>query len=51
MELLPLMRRQPRKRPEVFTDAEVDALLSLDVVDAAPLAAAGCVILAAHLCL
>lgn len=38
MELLPLMRRQPRKRPEVFTDAEVDALLSLDVVDAAPLA-------------
>jgi integrase len=38
MELLPLIRRQPRKRPDVFTDAEVDALLSLDVVDAAPLA-------------
>jgi integrase/recombinase XerD len=38
MELLPLIRRQPRRRPEVFTDAEVAALLSLDVVDAAPLA-------------
>ncbi len=38
MELLPLMRRQPRRRPEVFTDAEVDALFSLDVVDSAPLA-------------
>lgn len=38
MELLPIIRRQPRTRPETFTDAEVDALLSLDVVDAAPLA-------------
>lgn len=38
MELLPLIRRQPRRKPEVFTDAEVDALLTLDVLDSAPLA-------------
>jgi len=38
MELLPLIRRPPRKRPDVFTEAEVDALLALDVADAAPLA-------------
>jgi integrase/recombinase XerD len=38
MELLPLIRRQPRRRPDVFTDAEVDALLSLEIHDAAPLA-------------
>lgn len=38
MELLPLIRRQPRRRPEVFTDAEVDALMGLDVIDSAPLA-------------
>lgn len=38
MELIPMMRRQPRRQPEVFSPAEVDALLSLDVVDAAPLA-------------
>jgi integrase/recombinase XerD len=38
MELLPIMRRQPRRRPDVFTDAEVDTLLSLPVEDAAPLA-------------
>ncbi len=38
MELLPLIRRQPRRTPETFTPAEVDALLSLDVVDAAPMA-------------
>lgn len=37
MELLPLIRRQPRRRPEVFSDAEVDTLLALPVVDAAPL--------------
>jgi integrase/recombinase XerD len=37
MELLPLIRRQPRRRPDVFTDAEVDALLSLDLYDAAPM--------------
>jgi integrase len=37
-EELPPMRRQPQKVIEVFTDAEVEALLSLDVVDAAPLA-------------
>jgi integrase/recombinase XerD len=38
MELLPLIRRQPRRRPDVFTDEEVALLLSLPVVDAAPLA-------------
>ncbi len=38
MELLPLIRKQPRRRPDVFTDAEVDTLLGLDVVDAAPCA-------------
>jgi integrase/recombinase XerD len=38
MELIPDMRKPPRRRPEVFTDAEVAALLDLDVVDAAPLA-------------
>lgn len=38
MELLPLIRKQPRRKPDVFTDAEVDTLLSLDLVDAAPLA-------------
>ncbi len=38
MELLPLIRKQPRRRPECFTPAEVETLLSLDVVDAAPLA-------------
>jgi integrase/recombinase XerD len=38
MELLPLIRRQPRRKPEVFTEAEVDALLGLDIIDAAPLA-------------
>jgi integrase/recombinase XerD len=38
MELLPLIRRQPRRKPETFTPAEVDTLLGLDVVDAAPLA-------------
>ncbi len=38
MELLPLIRKQPRRKPEVFTDAEVDTLLSLPIVDAAPLA-------------
>jgi integrase/recombinase XerD len=37
MDLLPIVRRQPRL-PEVFSAAEVDVLLSLDVVDAAPLA-------------
>jgi integrase/recombinase XerD len=38
MDLLPLIRRQPRRKPDVFTDAEVDQILSLDVVDAAPAA-------------
>lgn len=38
MEMLPLIRRQPRRRPDVFTDAEVEQLLSLPVIDAAPLA-------------
>lgn len=35
MELLPLIRKQPRRRPEVFTDAEVETLIALPVVDAA----------------
>ncbi len=38
MELLPLIRKQPRRKPDVFTKAEVDTLLALPVVDAAPLA-------------
>jgi integrase/recombinase XerD len=38
MELLPLIRRQPRRRPQVFTEAEVAALLDLPVIDSAPLA-------------
>lgn len=38
MELLPLIRRLPRRRPVTFTDAEVDALLGLPIHDAAPLA-------------
>jgi integrase/recombinase XerD len=37
MELMPLIRKQPRRKPEIFTDAEVDTLLGLDIVDAAPL--------------
>jgi integrase/recombinase XerD len=38
MELIPTMRRQPRKPPEVFSPAEVETLLSLPIIDAAPLA-------------
>jgi integrase len=37
-EELPQIRRLPQKVIDVFTEAEVEALLSLDVVDAAPLA-------------
>src|SRR4051812_33337363 len=38
MEMIPTMRRQPRKQHQIFSDAEIDLLLGLDVVDAAPLA-------------
>lgn len=38
MELVPEIKKPPRRKPEVFSDAEVEALLELDVVDAAPLA-------------
>ena len=38
MELLPLIRKMPRRKPDCFTTAEVETLLALDVVDAAPLA-------------
>jgi integrase/recombinase XerD len=37
-DYLPAMKQQPQKVIDVFSEAEVDALLSLDVVDAAPLA-------------
>jgi integrase len=36
-EYLPEIRRQTQRVPDVFTEAEVGALLALDVVDAAPL--------------
>lgn len=38
MELLPNMKRQPRKQHDIFSDAEIDLLLGLPVIDAAPLA-------------
>lgn len=38
MELLPLIRRQPRHIPDLFSEAEVDTLLDLPVHDAAPMA-------------
>lgn len=37
MELLPTIKRQPRKQHDVFSDAEIDLLLGLPVIDAAPL--------------
>jgi integrase len=37
-DYLPDIRQKPQRVPDVFTDAEVDALLALDTVDAAPLA-------------
>lgn len=37
-DLLPDMRRPKPKVPRIFTDAEIELLLALDVVDAAPLA-------------
>ena len=45
MELLPLMRRQPKRQHDVFTDAEIDLLLGLPTVDSSPL----CVLLDAGL--
>lgn len=38
MELIPDVKKPPRRKPEVFTEAEIDALLELDIVDSAPLA-------------
>ncbi len=38
MELLPSIRRRPQPKIDTFTEAEVEALLGLDIVDAAPLA-------------
>jgi integrase len=38
MELLPLMRRQPKRQHDVFSESEIDLILSLPVVDAAPCA-------------
>jgi integrase/recombinase XerD len=37
-DYLPEIRQRPQRVPDVFTEAEVEALLSLDVVDAGPLA-------------
>lgn len=37
-DYLPAMKRQPQRVIDVFTEGEVEALLALDVVDAAPLA-------------
>jgi integrase/recombinase XerD len=37
-DYLPAIKQRPQKVIDVFSEAEVDALLSLDVVDAAPLA-------------
>jgi integrase/recombinase XerD len=37
MEMIPTMRRPRRKQHEVFSDAEIDLLLGLPVVDAAPM--------------
>lgn len=37
-EVLPDMKRQPQRVADVFRDPEIDALLALDLVDAAPLA-------------
>lgn len=36
-EMLPAIRRQPQKVIDVFSEAECEALLSLDVIDAAPM--------------
>ena len=36
MELLPLMRRQPKRQHDVFSDAEIDLILGLPTIDAAP---------------
>lgn len=38
MELLPVIRRRPRVKPKLFSEAEVETLLSLPVIDAAPMA-------------
>lgn len=38
MELIPTMKRAPRRQHDVFSDAEIDLLLGLPVIDAAPLA-------------
>ena len=37
MDLIPSIKRAPRKQHDVFSDAEIDLLLGLPVVDAAPL--------------
>jgi integrase/recombinase XerD len=37
MELLPTIKRTPRKQHDIFSDAEIDVLLGLPVIDAAPL--------------
>lgn len=37
MELLPTIKRQPRKQHDIFSDAEIDLLLELPIIDAAPL--------------
>jgi integrase/recombinase XerD len=38
MELLPLMRCQPKRQHDVFSESEVDLILSLAVIDSAPCA-------------
>lgn len=37
MELIPAIKRTPRKQHDIFSDAEIDVLLGLDVIDAAPM--------------
>jgi len=38
MDLLPVIRRQPKRQHDVFSESEIDLILSLPVVDAAPCA-------------
>lgn len=45
VDYLPTIKQRPAKVPDVFTDAEREALLTLDLIDAAPL----CVLLDAGL--
>lgn len=37
-EVLPDMKRRPQRVADIFRDPEIDAMLSLDLIDAAPLA-------------